>query len=343
MQIRSFANGFELQDWTSELQLVPNTWGLVNSLGLFQDEGITTSTVVLESREGTLGLLQDTVRGSRVQVNKDELAKIRSFAVPYFTQDDYLTPQDLQGKRMYGTQDQPDNESAAIARKLERIRQNHMITQEYARCQAITAGTVYAPNGTVSTDFYTEFGVTRKVVGFDLDTATSEVTEKAEQVIAHIQDNIQTGSVVNDVIVLCSPEFFGKLIKHATVKEAYKYYSNSGDQQPLRERLGSGLYRTFIHGGLTFVEYRGSYNDNGTVRKLIPANEAYAVPTGVSDMFKTFYSPANKFGFENTIGVPGYVFTYRDPKGEKIEVESEIAMMNLINRPQAVVRCTVAA
>jgi hypothetical protein len=339
MQIRSFANGFELSDWTSELQIIPNTWGLVNSLGIFQDEGITTSTVVLESREGSLGLLQDTVRGARVQVNKDDLSKIRSFAVPYFTDDDYLTPLDLQGKRMYGTAAQPDNEAAAIARKLQRIRQNHAITQEFARCQAITAGTVYAPNGTVSTDFYTEFGVTRKVVGFDLNTATAEVIGKSEQVIAHIQDNVQNGSVVNDVMVLCSPEFFAALISHASVKEAYKYYTSNGNQEPLRQRLGAGLYRTFVHGGLSFIEYRGSYN--GT--KLIPANEAYAIPVGVMDMFKTFYSPANKFGFENTIGVPGYVFTYRDPKGEKIEIESEIAFMNLINRPQAVVRCTIAA
>jgi len=126
---------------------------------------------------------------------------------------------------------------------------------------------------------------------------------------------------------------------HASVKEAYKYYTSNGNQEPLRQRLGAGLYRTFVHGGLSFIEYRGSYN--GT--KLIPANEAYAIPVGVMDMFKTFYSPANKFGFENTIGVPGYVFTYRDPKGEKIEIESEIAFMNLINRPQAVVRCTIAA
>jgi hypothetical protein len=339
MQIRSFANGFELQDWTSELQIVPNTWGLVNSLGIFQDEGITTSTVVLESREGSLGLLQDTVRGARVQVNKDDLSKIRSFAVPYFTDDDYLTPLDLQGKRMYGTADQPDNEAAAIARKLQRIRQNHAITQEFARCQAITAGTVYAPNGTVSTDFYTEFGVARKVVGFDLLNATAEVIGKSEQVIAHIQDNVQNGSVVNDVMVLCSPEFFAALISHASVKEAYKYYTSNGNQEPLRQRLGTGLYRTLVHGGLSFIEYRGTYN--GT--KLIPANEAYAIPVGVMDMFKTFYSPANKFGFENTIGVPGYVFTFRDPKGEKIEIESEIAFMNLINRPQAVVRCTIAA
>jgi hypothetical protein len=338
MQVRSFANGYEVSDWTQELSLVPNTWGLVNSLGLFQGEGITTSTVLLESREGTLGLLQDSIRGARNQVNKDEIAKIRSFAVPYFTDDDYLTPMDLQGKRMYGTAADVDNESAAIAKKIERIRRNHAITQEFARCQAITAGTVYAPNGTVSTDFYTEFGVTRKVVGFDLNTATSEVVAKSEQVIAHIQDNVLSGSTVNEIIVLCSPEFFAALIAHASVKEAYKYYQN-GNQEPLRQRLGTGLYRTFVHAGLTFVEYRGSYN--GT--KLIPANEAFAVPVGVMDMFKTFYSPANKFGFENTIGVDGYVFTYRDPKGEKIEIETEIAFMNLINRPQAVVRCTIAA
>lgn len=337
MIIRSFANGFELYDYTEELNIIPNTWGLITNLGIFQEEGVTQNTLTVEKRDQTLGLLTDQVRGFRNQVNKDDLSKILAFSVPHFNQDDYLTPQDLQGKRAYGTPDGVDTEAAAIARKLERIRRNHAATIEYARCQAITAGTVYAPNGTVSHDLYSEFGVSRKTVDFVLGTATTEVVAKIEEVIAHIQDNMQSGDVIDEVVFICSPEFFGKLVAHAQVKDAYKFYKD-GDQQPLRNRLGTGIYRTFVFGGATFIEYRGSFNSN----RLIPANEAYAIPKG-SDIFKTYFGPANKFGFENTVGEGGYVFTYRDPMGEKIIVQTELNMLNMITRPQVVVKATTAA
>lgn len=336
MIIRSFANGFEVVDYSEEINLIPNTWGLIQNLGLFQSEGVSQNTLTIEKRDHTLGLLTDQVRGFRNQVNKDDLSKILAFSVPHFNQDDYLTPQDLQGKRAYGTAAEVDTEAAAIARKLERIRRNHAATIEYARCQMITAGTVYAPNGTVSHDMYAEFGVTKKTVDFVLGTATTEVVAKIEEVIAHIQDNIQTGDTVEEVVFICSPEFFGKLIAHAQVKDAYKFYKD-GDQQPLRNRLGTGIYRTFSFGGATFIEYRGSYNGS----RLIPANKAYALPRG-SDIFKTFFGPANKFGFENTVGEEGYVFTYRDPMGEKIIVQTELNMLNMITRPQAVVEAFTA-
>ena len=336
MQVRSFEKPFELVDYTQELLLVPNKWGLINELGIFDNEPVSQHSVTVESRDGTLGLVTDKVRGERNNVSKDDTRTLRSFAIPHFPLDDAIKPQDVQGKRAYGSADQAETEAAVMARKLERIRSNHAITLEAARAYALTTGAIYAPNGTVSGNFYTDFGVTRKSIDFVLGTAGTDLTAKSEEGIAHIQDNIQTGEVVSNIIVLCSPAFFGKLINHASVKEAYKYYTST--QEPLRQRLGSGLYRRFVHGGVEYIEYRGSYN--GTA--LIPAGEAYMLPTGTQDMFKTYFSPANKFDFVNTLGEEAYVFTYRDPKGAEIAIESEANFLNLVRRPQAVVQLTTS-
>jgi hypothetical protein len=336
MQTRSFDKPFELVDYTEELLLVPNTWGLINELGLFGEEGVSQHSVTVESSEGTLGLVTDKTRGERNSVNKSDTRSLRSFAIPHFPLDDGIKPEDVQGKRAYGSADLAETEAAVIARKLQRIRMNHSVTLEAARAFAITAGAIYAPNGTVAGNFYTDFGVTRKTIDFLLGSTTTDINAKSEEGIAHIQDNILSGEVVSNIIVLCSPAFFGKLINNASVKEAYKYYTST--QEPLRNRLGSGVYRRFIHGGVEYVEYRGSYNGAA----LIPAGEAYMLPVGTSDMFKTYFSPANKFSHVNTIGEQAYVFTYRDPKDSEILIQSEANFLNLIRRPQAVIQLTTS-
>ena len=150
-------------------------------------------------------------------MNSDDTRSLRSFPIPHFPLDDAVTPQDIQGKRAYGQADAAETEAAVIARKLARIRMNHAVTMEAARAYAITVGAIYAPNGTVAGNYYTDFGVTRKEVDMVLGTGTTDLTAKFEEVIAHIQDNILTGEVVSEIVALCSPEFFTKLINHATL------------------------------------------------------------------------------------------------------------------------------
>ena len=59
---------------------------------------------------------------------------------------------------------------------MERIAQVPCLdSRKFARAQAITAGTVYAPSGTVSQDWNVEFGWTRTTVNFALTTGSTEV------------------------------------------------------------------------------------------------------------------------------------------------------------------------
>ena len=338
---RSFTAPFEMTDLTEELLLIPNTYGLVNQLGIFREESVTQHMISVESSAATLALIPDRVRGERNNVNKDRTREIRAFPIPHYPLDDYIAPEDIQGKRAYGS-DNAETVAAVKMRKLEDIRRKHAITLETARMVAITKGEIYAPNGTVAGNYYTDFGITRKEVAFDLSNAATNVLDKAQEVVDHIQENILDGDTYNDIVALCSPEFFDALINQAGVKEAYKFYSST--QEPLRKGLRTGRYKEFVHGDIRYIRYVGSYKDaDGVAHKLVPANEAYFLPVGTSDMFITYYSPANKLDYVNTLGEQAYVFEFTDPKGSKIEIESEQNTLNLVRRPAAVVRAVAGA
>jgi hypothetical protein len=343
MIIRSYVNGFEIQDRTSDLLLVPNQWGLMQQLNLFSTEGVADATVVLEKITKGAAVLVDKQRGERATVGKDQTRELRSFVLPHFPHDEYITPRDIQGKLAFGSPEQAENLGAVRARKLERIRWNHAWTLETARCHTLVTGSAYAPSGTVSVNWYDEFGAGgiagRPVVGFGLNSPATEVLNKIEEVIALVQDNLLSGEIAQEVVVVTSPEFFTKLITHPSIKTAYQFYASS--QEPLRNRQNGGpdaRYREFSHAGLRFIEYRGVYNGV----RLIPANEAYALPLGTQETFQTYFGPAEKFDTVNTVGQEAYVFEYADPRGEKIELQSESNFLNVIRRPDAVIKLTVA-
>lgn len=335
MLIRSFANGNEIADWTEELNVLPNKHGTVQQLGLFQEEGVVGSVVEFEEITTTEGVLVDVVRGQRATVGTDQTSKIRAWAIPHFNHDDSILPGDIKMKRAYGSPDQMDTLAAARVRKMQRIQAIHAATHELARCKLITTGDVYAPNGTVSMNYYTEFGVTREVKNFALTTGSTKVIAKGEEVIGYMEDNA-AGASFSGVIGLASNEFFDQLITHASVETAYAYYKD-GDQQPLRNRLGLvGTQRTFYFGGITYIEVRGSVA--GT--RLIPANECYFVPSG-SDIFKTYFGGANKFSLLNTVGEKFYLFE-KLIDDDSYELKSETNFLNALTRPQLVVKATAS-
>jgi len=336
--IRSYANAFEVVDYTQELAIIPNSFTLLNDVGLFSEEFLSTPTVTFEETNSTLGLITDQFRGAKPSANKDDIRKIHSYSIPHFPMTDLVLPQDIQSKKAYGSASVAETEAAVLARKMERIRRNYDITMEVSRFATLTTGNAYAPNGTISGNFFTQTGITQTVVDFVLATATTDIIGKCETVLAAMQDNANTGDVISGVVAYCSPEFFSKLISHAKVQDAYRYYSATSGQEILRNRAGGGggLYREFSMGNIRFVENRGILA--GT--RMIPANEAVFVPVGTMDSFVTYFSPANKLDFVNTMAERAYMFTFRSPKGESIEIDCESNWLNTLRRPALVIKGT---
>ncbi len=331
---------FEYTDYTDEMINIPNQWNLINQLGLFTEEGVTTKTVQFDETSMTLVLIEDKPRGKRDQVNKEQYSKLHTVGIPHFPFDDVIRPQDVIGRRRAGTKDQPDNVANVRAKKMIRMRRSWSATIEYARMQAIM-GNVYNPNNTNDVQsWFTEMDVSQETVDFDFGDTASELLEKIEQGYAFSQDNLLSGEIATDFIAICSPQFFSALIKHPSVKEAYKYYSSA--QEPLRNRLTGGIdgrFREFDYGGVRFIEYRGSYPDkSGTNQPIVPAGDAYLLPLGTTDTFMTYYAPPERFGYEHTVGESQYMWEWVDDRGHQIDLESESNFLNVNRRPQCVVR-----
>jgi len=336
--IRSYTNAFEVVDYTQELQLIPNSWSLLNDSGLFSEEMLSTHTVTFEEQSQTLGLIGDVYRGAKPFANKDDVRKVRSYPIAHFALADKILPQDIQGKKAYGSTSLAETEAAVMARKMERIRKNYDLTLEVSRFKTLATGDLFAPNGTISGNLFTDFGITQTSVDFVLGTATTDIVAKVETVIAAMQDNAQTGDVISGIVAYCSPEWFAKFIAHAKIQTAYQYFSATEGQMIQRNRAGgnNGLYREFTYAGIRFIEVRTVLAG----QRLIPAGEVVFVPTGTSDTFVSYFGPANKLDFTNTIAERGYMWTYRDPKGMGIDIDGEFNVTHMIRRPALVVKGT---
>ena len=333
---RSYTNAFEVVDYTEELQLVPNSWTLLNDSNVFSEEFLSTHTVTFEEQNQTIGLIGDQFRGAKPQANKDDNRKIRSYPVAHFPIVDAVKPEDIQGRRAYGATDMAETEAAVLARKMQRIRRNMDITLEVSRFSTMATGSLYAPNGTISGNLYTDFGITQTVVDFTLGTTTADLVGKVETVIAAMQDTANTGDVITGVIAYCSPEFFGRFISHAKITDAYKYFSATEGQMINRNRAGgnNGLYREFQYAGIRFVEVRTILAG----QRLVPVGDVIFIPTGTTDTFVSYFSPANRMDFVNTVAERGYLWTYRDPKGGGIDIDGEFNVTSIVRRPQLVIR-----
>jgi len=339
MLIRSPSNNFDVVDLTSAVRNIPIQWGTFNQMGIFSEEGVASDSVMFEETTQDGALIVDRVRGEKNTVSKEGSRKLHTFAVPHFPLDDFISPKDLVAKSAYDNFNEVEQLDAVRQRKLIRLRQNHDWTLNKARAQALFSATVYAPNGTVVQNWNTEFNVTRPEVDLVLGTSTTEVLAKIEDIIVAVQNGMGGNGVFNGIVIPCDTALFQKLIQHAAVKAAYTYAQNlQQGTDPMRGRLAANgsplpMGREFYFGGVTFREVRDSYN--GT--KIVTASEGVAVPTG-SDMFRTYFAPAERFGLVNTQGEKMYAFEQAESNGTKITIETECNSISALLRPQAVVR-----
>lgn len=346
----------QVVDLSTQMNYIPNQWGLYNSLGIFQNEMLATRTALVPRFIQALTITGDRGWDERNAVQGNYTRDAMLIQVPHFPMDDAITPNDINGMvdftNVYAGI-QTESVNLVRERKMQMARQSHAQRLELARAQLIKDGSVYAPNGTLKTsygptvNFYNEYGVTQTALTLSLNDLTTDPLAQVEPIIASIQDGINDGSYVYDAILcVCGPTFFSKLITHPFVRDTYKYFNQQQSSMILNGRLTApgdmGLdarYRSFNYGGVTFVEYRGAIA--GTA--LVPDAEARAFPLQRDgSMFKTYYSPAPRFATVNRPASEVYYFENRNEKDDIIEIMTESNFANAILRPQAIIKVTIA-
>lgn len=337
-------------DRTDSLLRIPNTVGITNALGLFTEDPRSQKNIEIVRTTTRSHLLEDRNWDERNQTIAGRARDSLLLKIPHFPADDTITPNDIDGVLQAGSLAESvelETVASVRAQKMFDLREAHGLTLEAARMQLITQGTVYAPRGTVVTNYYTEFGITRVEEGIDLSASTDPRTA-INNLKAAVRAGLTGGQAgqVRAFVALASDSFYNALLQNAYVTDALKYVDQG---QALSILLGNGgnavngldaRFESVTLFGITWINAGASgYEDaDGNFVPFIPEGDAYILPVGVRDMFKTYYAPANRFSSINRRAAMSYWFEYLNEKDDIIEIMTEQNFLNAMLHPGAVVR-----
>ncbi len=327
------AGGYSLAHMSAAIQIIPNQYGRLNQLGLFEAEPITQRSVMIENVEGELRLLSSRPVGAPATVGTPDVRKMRTFTAPHIPHNDVVLPEEVQGVRGFGMADSEDMLATVMARKLTKMRGRHAQTLEYMRVKAL-AGVTKDGDGNTVYDWHAEFGITKHAQDFTLGTNNVDVLESCRNVSRHIEDNLK-GETMNGVLAMVSSGFFDKLIRHSSVKDAYKYQQTANGANPLRDDIRRG----FRFGNILFEEYSGTVTlANGKTESLIEFGEGIAFPLGTTDTFRTVFAPGNYIECVGTYGQELYARQIPRPDGTGIDILTQSNPLPIVKRPALTVR-----
>lgn len=326
--------GFSMASLTAAINLIPNRYGRLEALNLFPAKPVRTRSVLVEERNGTLTLLPTLPPGSPATVNARDRRKLHAFVVPHVPLEDVVLPEEVQGVRAFGAESQTETVANVMAQHLESMRNKHAITLEHLRMGALK-GVILDADGTVVHNLYNAFAITPTTINFQLTTEATNVRNKCTEVMAHIEENLR-GEFMSGVRVLCSPEFFSKLVAHSKVEKAYENYAQGA---MLRDDVRSG----FSFGGIVFEEYRGQATTiDGSVQRFIAAGEAHAFPMGTVDTFATYFAPADFNDTVNTLGQPMYAKQEPRKFDRGTDLHTQSNPLPMCHRPGVLVKLLMA-
>lgn len=325
-------DAFSMVSLTLAINKLPHVPGRIGSMGLFTKRGITTHTAVVEEQQGRLALIPTAARGTHPNVWSRKGRNVRSFEVPYVPLDTAVMAEDVQGVRAFGSENALEGVTQVVNDKLGDLKQNHEATWEFFRVKAIQGNLVDADGSTLF-NWFTEFGITEKVIDFDLDsTDTNVVKLKAMEARRHIETQLG-GTTFRGIHAICGDNFFDELVTQAGVKEAYDRFQDSAFFRNV-QRGPNGEGGGFEFAGIMWENYRGSVG--GT--SFVPTEECRIFPTGVPNVFQEIYSPAQFIETVNTVGKPMYAKQERMKWDEGIEVHTQSNPLMLCARPGVLIK-----
>ncbi|KAF0205500.1 MAG: hypothetical protein FD173_943 [Gallionellaceae bacterium] len=321
----NLANLFEVSTLTAAVNKLPAMPTKAGAMGIFEEKGIATTTVVIDEKEGRLVLVPNASRNDEGQHIKGGKRKRIVLETAHLPLSGTLLPSELQNLAAFGAQDGVlASQATVINNKLQDMKNSIEATREWQRIGAIT-GKILDADGKVLYDLYDEFAVAKKSINVAFSTATHDVRKDCLDAKRHAEKKL-AGVMVTGFRSFCDAEFFDALTSHESVKAAYAHY------QEAQDRLGGDMRSGFTYGGIEFVEYEISVSG----QPFIAAGTARVFPIG-RGVFQMYNSPANYNETVNTIGMPYYAKAQeRDMgKGWKLEVQANPLGMCLF--PEALV------
>lgn len=316
-------DAFSVTSLTAAINKMPYVPTRIADLKLFSEEGVSTTSVAIEYSQGKISLVPAVPRGAPAQPRKPEKGHLIPFMIPHLPERGTIMADEVQGVRVFGSEDQTAGPLAKVAATQALHKQAIDYTIEAHRLGAIN-GQILNADGEVIFDLYQIFGLTQTMMPLSFTNDATKSLQKVMAVKRAVEANL--GATTYDHIhVLASPGFMDTLTGNPGYLEAYKYQQS--------QRLSADYRGGVEFGGVVWEEYRGAVGGQN-----IADGDALAFPVGVPDMFKTYFGPADYVETVNTIGLPYYTKQELMRFGKGIEVESQSNSLNLNTRPESTVR-----
>lgn len=307
----------------TEIGYVP---GQIGASGLFEEDGVTTLTIMVESKDGNLQLVEPTPRGGPGENVAKGRRDLRSFVVPHYERNDAVMADEVQGVRSFGTETEVETVQGIVDSKLARHYRDLDMTLEFSRVGCVK-GNVVTRDGNVLANLYTAFDIAAPAdFSFALSSDATLVRKKAEQLRRQIEDELD--APYSRILAWCGDDFWDELVNHKSVREVYLAAAK------INESLGKTT-DVFEVGGLTFERYRTGKKakaSNGD-SLFIGADEARVVPVGVPELFITRFAPADYMETVNTRGIPRYAKQVAMKNDKGVELEVQTNHISLCTRP----------
>lgn len=330
---------------TEEVNRIPNNFGMLNALNLAPDESMASRYVRIDFRDGYIVVLAADEPGAPGQMSEQDDVGGTILMIPHFPHIETIKTEDLVGGvEVINGMMSARNLDTETARRLNTIRRNHSITLEYIR-MGMLRGLIKDGKGRTLYDLFSIFNLTKKTIDFELGTASTNVYEKCEAVIDHVQTNLK-GETSTQIETVVSPSFFNKLVSHPKVEKYWIQTQNAPMLQNFeRERLGGNWGRLMEFGQILFREYKGTFpvrNTAGAITSeaIVEANKGHAYPAGTQNLFRTYQGPVHHVDMVNVApdaSDPIYVSSKVLDHGAGVEMKSQSNRIAVCKQPNLVV------
>lgn len=330
-------DAFSVQSLTARVNKIPYVPKQIGASGLFTEEGVTTTQLMVEERDGQLTLIEPTARGGPGETTDNDKRKVRSFVVPHYQRDDAVNADEVQNVRAFGTESDVETVENLIDQKMAKHIRSLDATLEHQRVGAVK-GLLTTRSGATLYNLYNEFGITEPAaINFALDQATTSVRQICFDVIEDIESSLD-GETYDYIHSWVGRDYWKALIEHKSVKETYL-----NTVQAAELRGDPHVYR-FEFGGIVWERYRtGTRAAASAGAPFIGNDEARFVPMGVPELFITRFAPADYMDTVNSIGLPRYAKQYLAPNGKRVNLEVQSNPISLCTQPGALRKGTRVA
>lgn len=317
LSINIFRNdAFTTMAMTSGFERLPYQPDALEAMNIFTPNPINTTALAVEERDGQLGIIQTSERGSPINDERQmERRKMRYFETPRITQGSTVWASEIQGIRAFFDGNNQITELMQVQDEVARrvagptgLLNNVRYTKENMRLGAVQ-GLLLDKDGSLLYNWYDEFQFNvPDTIYFDLASQTKNslrpICNQLTRSIARASKGAMKPS--SKIGALCGDGFWDKFTNHVDVE---KTFLNWQDAVQLRNGGQGGAFGTFSFSDIEWINYRGS-DDNTTIK--IPDEEVRFFPLNAPGIFEEAMSPAETFDWVNTPGKEFYLIPIFD-------------------------------